>query len=162
MTSHRTLPYAVSIGLAVFAAFAGGALTDVGTWYQALNKPSWNPPDWLFGPAWTLIYIALVIAGVRGWHAVHATTGKAIFATLVILNLVLNISWSWLFFTVKRPDFALVEVVFLWLSILAIVVFIAAKDRPAMLLTLPYLFWVGFAGYLNLVIVQLNPSFGLC
>lgn len=161
MTSHRVIPIVVAITVALLAAFAGGALTDVGPWYAGLAKPPWNPPNWLFGPAWTLIYVALVVAGVQGWTSVRQAGGRGLFLGLIAINLALNVAWSFLFFFLKRPDFALLEVVFLWLSILAIFLFLASKNRSASLLVIPYLVWVGFAGFLNLVIVRMNPSFGL-
>jgi len=160
VTRKLVSPTAVAILIAVVAAFLGGALTPIGPWYEGLNKPPWNPPNWLFGPVWTAIYISLVVAGVRAWRGAERLGGRGLILGLVAVNLVLNVTWSALFFTLQRPDWALIEVVFLWLSNLSLVVLWWRKDRTAGLLTMPYLLWVGFAGYLNFVLVQLNAPFG--
>jgi tryptophan-rich sensory protein len=139
---------------------AGGALTEVGDWYRDLRKPSWNPPNWLFGPAWTLIL------GLAGWSVVlawrHAPDAAAhtIVIVLFSLNAVFHFLWSPLFFKLKRPDWALFEVPFLWLSILAPMIAVAPFSPLSSWLLLPYLLWVAFAAFLNLVIVRLNAPFG--
>lgn len=147
------------IGLAGFlgACFAAGmaaVLFPVGAWYDGLRKPSWNPPKWVFGPAWTLLYILMSIAGWLVWREVGLGAPIAVFG----LQLALNFLWSALFFGAKRPDLALYEVVLLWLSILACILLFAPVSGWAALLLLPYLAWTGFAGFLNLAILRLNPA----
>lgn len=139
---------------------AGGLLTDVGPWYRALRKPSWQPPNWLFGPAWTLILGLAAWAGVLAWEGAPDAAGRVQVAVLFAVNAALHVSWSLLFFRLRRPDWALVEVVFLWLSILALVIGLAPFSALASWLLAPYLLWVTFASWLNLAIVRLNGSFG--
>lgn len=149
-------------GVAALAlSAAGGLLTEIGPWYRDLRKPSWQPPNWLFGPAWTLIL------GLAAWSAALAWTEATTFGqrTLVIvlysLNALFHLLWSPLFFKFKRPDWALWEVPLLWLSILAPMILVAPISTMASWLLLPYLLWVAFAAYLNLTIVRLNGPFAL-
>ena len=138
----------------------GGLATQVGPWYRALTKPSWNPPDWLFGPAWTVILGLAAWAGVAAWRASPDPAAHARIAGLFGANMVLHALWSPLFFTWKRPDWALWEAGLLWLSVLALVVGLAPLSRLAPWLLAPYLAWVSFAFVLNAVIVRMNAPFG--
>ncbi|MEM8772436.1 MAG: TspO/MBR family protein [Pseudomonadota bacterium] len=153
-------PVVVAILAALIVAIIGGAVTDVGPWYRNLEKPSFNPPDWLFAPAWTVIYALAVIAAVTGWRRTRTSAERALLISLFFVNAVLNVLWSALFFTVKRPDWALAEVATLWLSVLALIVFFLRFSKISALALAPYLLWVAFAGYLNLAIVKLNGPFG--
>ena len=137
----------------------GGGMTTVGSWYWNLRKPSWNPPDWIFGPAWTLILALAATAGVLAWDSADAA-GRARIAALFVVNIVLHMLWTPLFFNMRRPDWALVEVPFLWLSVLSLMIGLAPFSSAAPWLLLPYLLWVGFAAYLNLTIVRMNRPFG--
>ena len=152
-----TIVVAVIITLAVLGV--GGAMTTVGPWYRALRKPSWNPPYWIFGPAWTLILGLAAWAGVLGWTHTDGA-GHLLIGGLFAINIVLHMLWSPLFFNLQRPDWALIEVPFLWLSILALMVALAPISSLAAWLLLPYLLWVAFAAFLNLTIVRMNPPFG--
>jgi tryptophan-rich sensory protein len=140
-------------------AVAGMALTKLDSWYFTLRKPGWKPPDWLFGPAWTLIFIGATTAAVIGWRSTHGAT-SALVAALFILNGLCNMAWSYLFFTLKRPDYALMEIPFLWVSIAAPMVLLGLHAGPAWVFLLPYLLWVSFAAALNRKIVLLNQPFG--
>ncbi len=144
----------------VVVAVAGALLTNLSPWYYALKKPSWQPPDWLFGPAWTLILGLGSWAFYLSWTQAGSGAERAWVATLFIINGLLNIFWSPMFFTWRRPDWALIEVPFLWLSILALIVFLAPISSLASLLVVPYLLWVSFAAFLNVTIVRLNRPFG--
>lgn len=137
----------------------GGLLTRLGSWYDALRKPTWQPPGWLFGPAWTLIGALTAAAAVLAWNHAPAAAERSWVVGLFSVNAILNILWSGLFFTLRRPDWALAEVVVLWLSVLSLVLRFAPFSPTASLLLLPYLFWVGFAAFLNRAIVRLNGSF---
>lgn len=137
-------------------ALIGGLLTDTGPWYRALRKPAWQPPDWLFAPAWTVIFALIAWAGVLSWQNAMETRTRMEILALFALNGALNIAWSWLFFTKRRPDWALVEVMLLWLSIVGLIVTLAPISGRAAWALLPYLLWVSFASYLNLTIVRLN------
>lgn len=148
---------------ALFVVITGGvgtALSTIGPWYWKLNKPSWNPPDWLFGPAWTLIYAFTASAAVIAWNSAQATGAeRSKLLIAVVVNVALNIAWSALFFHMRRPDWALIEVVALWLSILALVLLARPMSRAASWLFVPYLAWVSFASLLNQRIVALNSPF---
>ena len=152
-------PVLAAILWAVILGGVGGLATEIGPWYKNLNKPLWQPPDWLFGPAWTLIL------GLAAWAAVLAYAGAADDAgrtSVIILysvNLVFHFIWSPLFFKLKRPDFALIEVVFLWGSVLALCVELRQYSVLASWLIAPYLAWVSFAACLNFMTVKLNRPF---
>jgi benzodiazapine receptor len=156
MTS--TIIVAALITIAVLGI--GGAMTTVGPWYRDLRKPSWNPPDWVFGPAWTLILGLAAWAGVLAWTTAPDAAAHWRIALLFAVNIVFHGLWSPLFFNLRRPDWALIEVPFLWLSILALMVGVAPFTRLGVWLLLPYLLWVAFAAFLNWTIVRINPPFG--
>jgi len=145
---------------ALVVTLAGGLLTEIGPWYRTLRKPSWQPPDWLFGPAWTLILGLAAWSASLGWDA--ATPGqRCLVVGLFLVNATLHFLWSPLFFKFHRPDWALIEVPLLWLSILALIVALAPISPLASSLLTPYILWVTFAAYLNLTIVRLNRPFGV-
>ncbi len=153
------MPALVAGAATTVVAMAGAQLTNLGPWYAALEKPDWQPPDWLFPPAWTVIFILTAIAGVLAWRRAPDGATRVRLIGLFTLNGLLNIAWSALFFYLQRPDFAVVEVVFLWLSVLALIVFTARFAIVASLLLVPYLAWVSFAAALNLTVFQLNAPF---
>ncbi len=157
--TKRWTPVVVGIVAAVAVATLGGLATDIGPWYRDLHKPSWQPPDWLFGPVWTTIYALVVIAGVRSWRRANDTVEKEWLTVLFAGNAFVNVLWSLLFFRLHRPDWALLEVGVLWSSVLALTVVLLRRDRGGGLLMLPYLAWVSFASFLNLTIVVLNAPF---
>ncbi|WP_026596905.1 TspO/MBR family protein [Methylobacterium sp. 77] len=151
---------AVAAGAAFVTALAGGLLTVTGPWYQALRRPSWKPPDWAFGPVWTTIFTLTAVSAVIAWNAdAEASTRHALLAAYGV-NLVLNIAWSGIFFRLRRPDWAYLEVIALWLSIVALIVVTARISGIAALLLAPYLAWVSVATLLNRAIVRLNGPFG--
>ena len=156
--SSSKKPIYMAILLSLLVGGLGGAATEIGPWYFQLQKPSWQPPDWLFGPAWTTIYILTSIAGVKAWRRADEVQ-RRYFLGALLLNLVLNLLWSLIFFTSQRPDIALLEVVPLWLSILLMVLLVRGYSPQSALLMLPYLGWVAFAAYLNWTIVKLNAPF---
>lgn len=156
--SSSKKPITMAILLSLLVGGLGGAATEIGPWYFQLQKPSWQPPDWLFGPAWTTIYILTSIAGVKAWRRADEVQ-RRYFLGALLLNLVLNLLWSLIFFTSQRPDIALLEVVPLWLSILLMVLLVRSYSPVSALLMLPYLGWVAFAAYLNWTIVKLNAPF---
>jgi tryptophan-rich sensory protein len=151
----------IAAAWAIVLGGAGGALTEIGAWYKALRKPYWQPPDWLFGPAWT------VILGLAGWSYYVGLTqapspgARAAIHVLFAVNFLLHFAWSPLFFKAKRPDWALVENVFLWLSVTSLMVLLprVAGDSFAGWLNVPYFIWVSFAFVLNWKIVKLNAPF---
>lgn len=157
MNFKRWLPLGLFILLA-FAAAALGALatqTSVDSWYQTLRKPDWNPPSWIFGPVWTLLYVLMAVATWRAWLVGDTPTARRT-VSLYSAQLTLNALWSILFFGMRRPGAALVEIVVLW----ALLVFILMRywriDRLAALLWTPYVAWVTFAAVLNATIWSIN------
>jgi tryptophan-rich sensory protein len=152
-------PVLVAAAAAIVVATLGGTLTDIGPWYQNLKKPSWQPPDWLFGPAWTTIFALAVVSGVSAWRAAQDRSQREWIIVLFALNGFLNVLWSTLFFALKRPDWALLEVGFLWLAIALPMVVFWRISKLATLCLLPYLLWVTFAAYLNWTVVRLNAPF---
>ncbi len=150
-------PYGIAGGIAIVVLAAGGVLTEIGPWYRGLRKPSWQPPDWLFGPAWTTIFTCAAWSAGLAWKLAPSDTWRWTMVAMFGVNCTLNIVWSLLFFKLRRPDWALVEVVPLWLSILALMLVIRGVNVLAAELLLPYLLWVAFAAYLNRTIVRLNP-----
>ena len=152
-------PLLVSGAVALFLGIAGGLLTEVGAWYHGLRKPKLNPPDWLFGPAWTLILALAAWSAAYAWNAAPDAATRSHVVLLYGLNALCHLLWSPLFFKAKRPDWALVEVIFLWGSLVAIVVGVMPFAPFAALLVVPYLLWVSFATWLNGAIVRLNGPF---
>ena len=153
-------PIVIAAVAATLVAMTGGLLTEIGPWYLALRKPAWQPPDWAFGPAWTIIFALCAAAGAIAWREARDASARRLVIAGFAANAVLNVSWSYLFFTMRRPDLALVEVAFLWLSVLALVLVLRRVSRRAGWLLVPYLAWVSFAAFLNHTIVKLNPALG--
>ncbi len=156
---RAVLPYVLTSLAMVVVAVAGMQATDIGDWYRDLNKPSWQPPDWAFPVAWTSIYICIIAAVGMAWNVAEADDKVRLLWVLGI-NLGLNILWSFCFFAWRRPDWALIEVVFLWLSIVALMLVLYGMKPVSGLLMLPYFAWVSVAAYLTLTIVRINPAFG--
>lgn len=148
-----------AVTAAVITLGAGAILTEIGPWYRALRKPSWQPPDWLFGPAWTLIMAFVVWAGVIAWRTAPGVPERVMIMGLFVLNSILNAGWSLFFFKWRRPDWALIEVVPLWGSILLMILEVGANSRLGAWLIVPYLAWVSFAAFLNWTVVRLNGRF---
>jgi len=153
-------PVVVAALAAVVVAGLGASATDIGPWYQTLRKPSWQPPDWLFGPAWTLIYGLIALAGVKAWRAADGRRTRNRILVLFAANALLNVLWSELFFGLHRPDWALLETVVFWASIVVLIAAVWPLSRTAAWLLAPYLAWVTFASVLNLAVVRLNAPFG--
>lgn len=138
------------------AAMSGGCFRP-GQWYRDLTKPSWNPPDFLFPIAWTVLYAMMAFAAwlvwqTAGWPAVMVPIG------LWLVQLVFNALWSALFFGMKRMDYALADVALLWLAIVATIAAFWPISTVAAWLMVPYLVWVSFAAFLNFTILRLNPQ----
>lgn len=152
-------PVLIAISAALFLTIGGGVLTPIDGWYAALRKPAWNPPNWLFGPAWTIILGLWAWAAVLAWRGTSDTAGRTTVLTLFTVNAVAHFLWGPLFFKLRRPDWALIEVVFLWLSLVALLVGLRPFSVLASWLIVPYFIWVSFAACLNATIVRLNRPF---
>ena len=149
--SRRRSAAGLAASLAAVSATAGigGAATasSVKTWYPTLDRPSWRPPDEAFGPVWTVLYAANAVSAWLVWRADPAGSRPAL--KLYGAQLALNAAWPLLFFGLKRPGVALVEIALLWVAIAATVATFARRHRVAALLLVPYLLWVTFAMVLN-------------
>ena len=155
-----TMTIIVAAVITMLVLGIGGAVSAPGSWYrEQLRKPTWNPPEWIFGPAWTLILGLAAWAGVLAWTDAGDARTREIVALLFGVNIVLHLLWSPLFFNFRRPDWALIEAPFLWLSVLAMIVCVSRLSELAGWLLAPYLLWVGFAAFLNYTIVRINPPF---
>ena len=157
--ADRWTPVAAATVIVGLVAVLGGLATEIGDWYEGLRFPSWRPPNWLFGPAWTLIFLLTATSGVLAWEQAPDDGARVWLLALFLINAALNLAWSPIFFKLRRPDWALVELVFLWLSIVSLVVAVGAISTFAGALLAPYLAWVSFAGYLNWTMVELNKPF---
>lgn len=158
-TSRDLLGLSAFIILCLAVSGVGGAITatSVDTWYQALEKPPFNPPDWLFAPVWTALYILMGIAAWRVWRLrSFKVTCKAL--TVFAVQLCLNLTWSFLFFGLQRIDLALVGIVTLLVAIITNTIMFWRVERLAGLLFVPYAAWVTYATILNASLWLLNET----
>lgn len=155
--AKQTVGLAVLLALCLGAAALGSAATvpRIDDWYATLNKPLWTPPSWVFGPVWTVLYIAMAVAAWLVWRQ-RETGGVWVPLLLFAVQLALNMAWSWLFFGLKSPALGFADIVLLWIAIAATLVAFWGRSRVAGLLLAPYLVWVTFAAALNYSIWQLN------
>jgi tryptophan-rich sensory protein len=153
----------VALGLLVALCLGIGALgaavtaTSVGTWYADLAKPSFNPPNQVFGPVWTVLYVLMGVAAWRVWRSADRDTARGPL-TLFALQLAINLGWSVVFFGLHKIGAAVATVVVLDVAILVTTLAFRTVDRLAALLMTPYLAWVAFATVLNVAIWRLNPT----
>jgi tryptophan-rich sensory protein len=152
-------PWQSGLALAgfIFITFCApllGVTSIPGEWYAGLNKPSWNPPAWLFGPAWTTLYTLMAIAAWLVWKRVGFTRALGFY----FVQLILNAAWTPIFFGAHAMGWALVEISIMWIAILLTLLSFLRVQKTAGLLLVPYLAWVSFATFLNFTLWRLNPS----
>ncbi len=157
MNSWIALAVAIVIPQAVGMTAGAATARSIRDWYPMLEKPWFTPPNWLFGPAWFVLYIMMGVASWRVWSVGVTEPGVVVALGVYGVHLVFNALWSILFFGSRRPDWALIEVVGLWLSVVASAWLFGRVDSTAGLLMVPYIGWVTFAALLNAAIVRLNP-----
>ena len=143
--------------VASFLTAVPGSLFRPGEWYERLHKPSWRPPNWVFAPVWSVLYLAIAVSGWLVWQRVGFGGAPLPFA-IYALQLVLNAAWTPLFFGLHRPGLGLVDIALMWLMIAATIAAFYPIHMGAALLLLPYLAWVSFAAALNFSIWRLNRS----
>ena len=143
---------------ATFTAAWIGSRYMPGAWYVSLVKPSWNPPNAIFGPVWSVLYVLMGVAAWLVWKKA-GFSGAGIALILFVVQLALNALWSYLFFGLHRPDMAFIDIVALWVAIVAVAALFWRVDRLAGGLLVPYAAWVTFASYLNFVLWRLNREF---
>ena len=152
----QVLPIVI-ISLAVVAiSVLGNLATDSQSdWYRSLNKPSWNPPSWIFAPVWTTIYVLLIISASIAWHK---TTGSERWSVmrLYVLNGVFNAAWSFCFFQAQSTMLGMLDIILVWVTVILLMLRTWRYSKLASLLLLPYLIWVMFASALNAAIVANN------
>lgn len=155
MPSPRSWPALLAFILLVAVVSAiGGAITatSVTTWYAGLDKPSWTPPGWLFGPAWTLLYAMMAVVAWRLWHQRHDSPAARLTLRLWFLQLAINCAWSFLFFGLRSPLAGLIDILALLVLIIWIQLRLTREHLPLAALWAAYVLWVSFATALNLSI----------
>ncbi len=135
-----------------------GLFTSAGVngWYAVAAKPSFNPPNWIFAPVWTTLYILMGISLYLVWKSNAAKNVKQTAIALFAVQLVLNFFWSFIFFSLQQTGWAVVEIAVMWLAILLTILWFAKISKPAAWLLVPYICWVSFATVLNFYIWKLN------
>lgn len=150
--------FLISIIICQAAGFIGSIFTtsSIPTWYAFLQKPDFVPPNWLFAPVWTILFLLMGISAALIWQ--KGFKNKNVKTALIIfgIQLVLNTLWSFLFFGIRNPFYAFLEIIILWFAILLTIVSFYKISRPAVYLLIPYILWVSFAAFLNFSIWQLN------
>ena len=155
--SRFWLPLGILLVLVFAVAGIGGAVTttSVDTWYRTLAKPPINPPDWIFGPVWTALYVMMAVAAALVWRR-GAGRDRRVAMSCFFAQLALNLGWSCLFFGLHLVGAAFAWIILLWVAIAGTMTSFWRIERWAALLLLPYLAWVGFAALLNFLIWRLN------
>lgn len=160
MKTNKTILFGLAgwLILCYFTAWLGAQVSPgiaSPEWYESLQKPDWNPPGWLFGPVWTLLYTLMAVAAWRVWKEYGFSDGKAEL-TAFLIQLFLNGLWSQLFFGMQRVDLAFIEIILLLTAIVITTILFFKKDRAAGWLMVPYILWVAFATVLNGTIWWIN------
>lgn len=157
MTKKTTsLLYFIALIFAVQAISSFATISSVGSWYQGLNRVSWNPPDWVFGPVWTILYLMIAISGWLAWNSLSGRKINHPAMHWYFLQLFLNFMWSMLFFGLRSPTPALIDIVLLIIAIAVTMKKFMRLNKKAALLLVPYFLWVCYASTLNAGIVYLN------
>ena len=158
MKINNTFKLIIAIVVSELAGIIGSVFTtpSIAGWYSTLARPVLNPPAWVFGPVWTTLFALMGIAAFLVWKKGLDRKDVKIALGIFIGQLVLNTLWSIIFFGLHSPAGAFVEIIFLWLAILATIIAFAKISKPAAWLLVPYILWVSFASYLNLMIWILN------
>lgn len=131
------------------------ATNSQGAWFTSLTKPSWNPPNWLFAPVWTTIYLLLIISASIIWHCAKVYE-RGPLMRLYAINAVFNLAWSFCFFQAESTALGLADIILVWVTVLMLVIKTWPVSRAASLMLMPYLLWVTFATALNYSIMRLN------
>jgi benzodiazapine receptor len=145
-----------SIAICLIVGFLGSIFTtkSIPAWYKKLKKPSFNPPNWIFGPVWTTLYVLMGISFYIVWN--KNAVGSNVAIIIFLIQLFLNFLWSLLFFGLKKPFYAFIEIVVLWILILINIIYFFRIAPVSAYLLIPYIFWVSFAAILNYKIFRLN------
>jgi len=149
---------AICIGVCLVTGFIGSIFTSasIPTWYTTLEKPSFNPPNWLFAPVWTILFILMGISAFLVWRVGLSEPNVKVSLVLFIIQLVLNAFWSVTFFGLRSPIAGLIVIVILWVAILLTILSSIKVSITAGILLIPYILWVSFASILNISLYILN------
>ena len=158
MNKNSTFKLIIAIVVSEMAGIVGSVFTtsSIPTWYANLARPELSPPNWIFGPVWTMLFALMGIAAFLVWQKGQNRRDIKIALGVFIVQLILNTLWSIIFFGMQNPGAAFIEIIILWLAILVAVVAFAKVSKVAAWLLVPYVLWVTFAGYLNYFIWILN------
>jgi tryptophan-rich sensory protein len=148
----------ISILIPVLVGASAGFFTSSGVngWYAVANKPWFNPPNWIFAPVWTTLYVLMGIALFLVWKSDAPKGSKQMAITLFAVQLVLNFFWSFIFFKLQQPGWAFAEIILMWAMILLTILWFGKISSTAAWLLVPYICWVSFASVLNYSIWRLN------
>ena len=155
---NNALKLILSVGIPVAGGLAAGLLSGSGdgSWYKTINKPTWNPPSWVFGPVWTTLYILMGIALYLVWRKEDNSKMKGWAIGLFFFQLALNFAWSFIFFSLHEIGWSLVEMLLMWICILLTIFMFARYSKLSAWLLVPYISWVSFATVLTWTIWLLN------
>jgi len=158
MKRENVFKVIIAIAVSELAGIIGSVFTmpAIPEWYASLIKPALAPPSWVFGPVWVSLFALMGVASFLVWQKGLEQSKVKIALSLFIVQLILNVAWSAVFFGLRDPGMAFVEIIILWIAIFAAIVAFAKVSKTAAFLLLPYLAWVSFASYLNFAIWSLN------
>jgi len=164
MKSKNFFQLIFAIAVCEFAGIIGSIFTapSIPSWYAELVKPAFTPPGWIFAPVWTVLFALMGAAAFLVWQKGLNRKAVKIALGVFIGQLILNTLWSIIFFGLRNPNAAFMEIILLWLAIIATIILFCKISRPAAWLLVPYLLWVSFAGFLNFSIWQLNVQTAAC
>lgn len=146
----------LAITFLVGAVAAWFTTAGVNGWYAVANKPSFNPPNWVFAPVWTALYLMMGIALWLVWKKDGVKSGRRTALILFAIQLLLNFAWSFIFFYAHQPGWAFAEILLMWVSIMLTIIWFGKVSPAAAWLLVPYIWWVSFASLLNFYIWKLN------
>lgn len=153
---NNALKLIIALAIPLLIGYSGSFFTisEIGSWYQTIQKPPWNPPNWIFGPVWTALYVLMGISLFLVWRS--SASQKLVAIILFTVQLVLNFFWSFIFFKHHQIGLAFAGILVLWLMILLTILAFVRVNKLAAWLLVPYISWVSFAAILNFTIWQLN------
>ncbi len=157
-TFNSLLKLIIAIFVAQLAGIVGSIFTapNIPTWYANVVRPELAPPNWIFAPVWIILFTLMGISAFLIWQKGLKNKSVKIALLIFLGQLILNTLWSVIFFGLQNPGAAFIEIILLWVAILATIIAFAKISKPAAWLLVPYILWVSFAGYLNYMIYILN------
>lgn len=150
------LIFAIAVCQAAGAVGSIFTQTSVSTWYTAIQKPGFTPPNWIFAPVWITLFLLMGISSYLIWNKGLKNKNVRISLIIFIIQLTLNTLWSLFFFGLKSPFYAFIDIILLWIAIVLVIISFFKLSKTAGILLLPYILWVSFAGILNFFILRLN------